>query len=98
VAKKCLMLGMKVCIADRDAEALAKAERALLDLAPQKLLSHAVLPFQCDVTDRDRVQALKDAVYDKFGEVGFLFNNAGVGGGKSVWKSTSQVCRVPPNP
>src|SRR5688572_10778427 len=35
------------------------------------------LPVACDVTKADQVQAMKDAVMDRFGRVDALVNNAG---------------------
>lgn len=38
-----------------------------------------VLPFACDITDTERVQAAVDATMAKFGRVDILVNNAGTG-------------------
>jgi NAD(P)-dependent dehydrogenase (short-subunit alcohol dehydrogenase family) len=39
-----------------------------------------------DVSRLEAVQALKDAVYDRFGEVAVLMNNAGTGTGGGPWQ------------
>jgi NAD(P)-dependent dehydrogenase (short-subunit alcohol dehydrogenase family) len=68
--------GMKVAIADINAADLEKAAGAIRSGgAPD------VLTFALDVSDKARVDAFRDAVYDRFGEVGVLMNNAGTGGG-----------------
>jgi len=43
-------------------------------------LPGAVLPVECDVTDRDSVAALADATVEEFGTVDVLVNNAGGAG------------------
>jgi NAD(P)-dependent dehydrogenase (short-subunit alcohol dehydrogenase family) len=62
---------MTVCIVDISAEALERAKAEVN--APDGQL-HG---FTCDVSDLESVQELKRAVFESFGEVGFLFNNAG---------------------
>lgn len=65
--------GMKVAIVDRDPEAL--------DSAAADLESHgqAVLALNCDVSDKAAVDAMCDRVFDTFGSVHCLMNNAGAG-------------------
>ena len=60
--------------------ALADIEQAPLDAVVSAFEARGtdVLGVQTDVGDRDRVQALADAVWDRFGAVHVLFNNAGV--------------------
>src|ERR1700761_2280643 len=67
-------MGLKVCLADLSAEALARAAAAVS--APD-----AVLTVPTDVSRLDSVQALRDTVYAKFGDVAVLMNNAGVAPG-----------------
>jgi NAD(P)-dependent dehydrogenase (short-subunit alcohol dehydrogenase family) len=68
--------GMTVAIADINAADLEKAAGAIRSGgAPD------VLTFALDVSDKASVDAFRDAVYDRFGEVGVLMNNAGTGGG-----------------
>lgn len=61
-------LGMEVCLADIDAEKLESASRALGD----------VLTVTCDVSQLPDVESLKVKVYERFGRVDVLMNNAGV--------------------
>ena len=76
--------GLNVCIADRDSDALAQAAEALAKLAAMG--SEAILTVATDVSRLESVEALRDAVLDRFGEVALLMNNAGVGGGGGPWQ------------
>ena len=61
---------------------LADIERDRLESTAAELGKNAtaeVTPIQVDVTDPDSVEALAAAVYERFGAVHVLFNNAGVG-------------------
>ncbi len=66
--------------------ALADIEAAALDKAAEEIKSAGgtVEPFVVDVTDRKAMAAAKDAVLAKFGQVNFIFNNAGVNAAKPV--------------
>lgn len=64
--------GMHVVIADRDDDALAVAETALATDGRQ------IMAVACDVSDIAAVNHLRDAVYDRFGAVHCLMNNAGM--------------------
>ena len=72
-------MGLKVCLADLSAEALARAAEVVAAVSAPD----AVLTVPTDVSRLDSVQALRDTVYAKFGDVAVLMNNAGVapGGG-----------------
>src|ERR1700754_4594895 len=74
-AKRFASLGLKVCLADLSAEALAKAA--------SEIGTRDVLTVPTDVSRPESVQALKDKVYGTWGEVAVLMNNAGTapGGG-----------------
>ncbi len=75
-ARKLLEFGMQVCISDVDA---AKLEEAASDLGD-------VLALEADVSSMDAVGALRDAVYDRYGKVHVLMNNAGTGlAGNGSW-------------
>lgn len=78
-AIKCAARGMRVCLADIDEDDLAKAEKAVAEAAANGAAD--VLAMRCDVSEVADVQALHKAVYDRFGECGFLLNNAGTGVG-----------------
>ena len=80
--------GLHVCIADRDEDALAAASEAL-DAAARRgpaKASAGMLAVPTDVSRLESVEALRDAVLERFGEVAFLMNNAGVGGGGGSWQ------------
>ena len=84
--------GLNVCTADRDAAALDPAREAVAARAPKG--ADAVLAFETDVSRFDAVEALRDAVLDRFGEVALLMNNAGVGGGGGPWENLEGWQRV----
>ena len=84
--------GLNVCIADRDGEALEQAKPELVALA--KGGSDSVLVVETDVSRLESVEALRDAVLDRFGEVAFLMNNAGTGGGGGPWENYEGWQRV----
>jgi NAD(P)-dependent dehydrogenase (short-subunit alcohol dehydrogenase family) len=75
--------GMKVVMADVEMPALDAAARELEDKGA------LVLPFKADVSKAEDVEGLAKRVFDEFGEVHVLCNNAGVGGGTGLsWDST----------
>jgi NAD(P)-dependent dehydrogenase (short-subunit alcohol dehydrogenase family) len=81
-ARKYAGLGMKVCMADANADLLRRsAER----VAAQARSPQDVRAFAIDVSDLSAMQGLKNAVYDVFGEVAILMNNAGIGGGGGLF-------------
>lgn len=74
---------MNVVIADNHA--------ADLKVAQEKLEKEAggttrVLALNVDVGDMAAMQALKTAVYERYGEVGLLVNNAGIQGGGAAFE------------
>jgi len=77
-AKQFAALGMRVCLADRDGEALRGRAAEVVQIAggPDNVLTVAV-----DVGRREEVLRLRDEVYAAFGEVAVLMNNAGIEGG-----------------
>ncbi|MBQ7803104.1 SDR family NAD(P)-dependent oxidoreductase [Rhodococcus sp. (in: high G+C Gram-positive bacteria)] len=68
-----LQEGMKVVLADKDAEQLKLAAQELSALGE-------ILAVQTDVADARSVEGLRDAAVARFGAVHVLCNNAGVGG------------------
>jgi len=74
--KRFASLGMRVCMADVDAEELGVAEGAVTAIAPGA--SNSVMSIVTDVGKLEDLEALRDAVYDRFGEVGLLMNNAAI--------------------
>jgi NAD(P)-dependent dehydrogenase (short-subunit alcohol dehydrogenase family) len=76
-AKKLAARGLKVVIADRESAALYQAIRDVAALAEGG--EDEVLGFACDVSRPDDIGKLAEAAFEKFGEVSFLMNNAGIG-------------------
>src|SRR5262245_25004203 len=75
-AKRLAGLGMNVTIADRPGAALDAAALAVAEAAGSQ---SKVLAVASDVAKPYDVKALAAKTYEKFGEVSFLMNNAGVG-------------------
>jgi len=75
-------LGMKVVMADVQADALATAQAEIEGLGAQ------VLSFKLDVSKAAEVEALAAATVQRFGVPNFVFNNAGVGAGGLIWEHT----------
>ena len=75
-------LGMKIVMADVQADALATAQKEIESLGAQ------VLPFKLDVSKAAEVEALAAATLQHFGTPNFVFNNAGVGAGGLIWEHT----------
>lgn len=80
--------GMRVALADVEEPALSAAEAELHGHG------HEVLARPTDVSDPASVEALAAAVYEHFGAVHVVCNNAGVaGGGSPVWQTTTNDWR-----
>ncbi len=77
VARQLLGLGMRVCIADRD--------EAQLQVALEQLTGD-VSGYAVDVSDFSAVERFRDLVFERHGNIGFLMNNAGIGGGGGAFK------------
>jgi NAD(P)-dependent dehydrogenase (short-subunit alcohol dehydrogenase family) len=73
--------GMKVVMADIEADAL---DKAVADL-PEGSEVH---PVVCDVSDGAQVEALRDAAVETFGTAHVVCNNAGVSTGGPIWTQT----------
>ncbi len=78
-AKRFAALGMKLVLADRNADALAEAAKDVI--ATTNIGAASVRTVVCDVGQLADVQRLKDEAYKTFGDVAVLMNNAGIGGG-----------------
>src|SRR5882724_12944324 len=70
--------GMKVMLADIEADALAAAVESLHDFGPD------VRGVGCDVADPVSVERAAKASYEAFGNVHVVCNNAGVAGGSGI--------------
>jgi NAD(P)-dependent dehydrogenase (short-subunit alcohol dehydrogenase family) len=87
-AKKLAARGLKVVIADREGAQLYQAIRDLAALAAGG--EDEVMGFACDVSRPDDVARLAEATWEKFGDVSFLMNNAGVGSNPGKpWEDTN---------
>ncbi|HEX9169748.1 MAG TPA: SDR family NAD(P)-dependent oxidoreductase [Roseiarcus sp.] len=84
-------LGMNVCMADANGEAL-EAVAAKLREAAQR--ADAVRTFVVDVSNPDSVRRLKESAVEAFGEVALLMNNAGTGGGGGLFGDPTRWRRI----
>ncbi len=75
-------LGMNLVLVDVQPDALDKA-RAELEAAGAPVLAR-----QVDVSSAEQMDALAQAVQQRFGAPHFVFNNAGVGSGGLVWENS----------
>ena len=74
--------GMQVVLADVEEDALARTAEQL------KAGGAQVTAVRTDVSRAGDVERLAQAAFDTYGAVHLLFNNAGVGGGSTVWDSS----------
>ena len=85
-AERFLKAGMKVVMADIDADSIDKQVSRL------KFEGHPVKGKVTDVTSESSVRELAEFTQSKFGNIHILFNNAGIGGGaaddKSLWEAS----------
>jgi NAD(P)-dependent dehydrogenase (short-subunit alcohol dehydrogenase family) len=75
--------GMKVVVADIEADVLAEAVAGLPD-------GSEVEAVVCDVADAAQVDALRDRAVERFGTAHVICNNAGVSAGGPVWEHTDE--------
>ena len=73
IAKGFIDHGASVVLAARTK---SKLDSALIEISDMGA-SERVLAVQCDVTDRDSVQAALDSTVERFGGVDIVVNNAG---------------------
>jgi NAD(P)-dependent dehydrogenase (short-subunit alcohol dehydrogenase family) len=73
--------GMRVALADLERDALDETAAIIGRSYP----GTEVLSSTCDVSRAEQVQALADAVFERWGEVHVLCNNAGVFVGGVIW-------------
>jgi NAD(P)-dependent dehydrogenase (short-subunit alcohol dehydrogenase family) len=88
---KFVALGMNVCMADANGVTLEAAAAKLRETAPRP---DAVRSFAVDVSRLEDVQHLKASVFEAFGEVGVLMNNAGTGGGGGLFADPARWRRI----
>jgi NAD(P)-dependent dehydrogenase (short-subunit alcohol dehydrogenase family) len=89
VAEKLIGLGMRVCLADRDVDALETAKTILNQGSKVNCWTRVT-----DVSDLNDLQLLKQFVVQELGPLSFLMNNAGVGGGGGAFSNIEGWQRV----
>lgn len=82
LAAKAAEEGMKLVLADLNAESLEKTA------AEFRAGGTAVETMQLDVSKAEQVEALAEKAYSTFGGVHFLANNAGIGTGNTAWETS----------
>ncbi len=88
-------LGLKVCIADHDDDKLARASELLSYVAPGG--SDSIMSLAIDVSHREQIERLDEAVRARFGGTDVLMNNAGIGpdstilGPRGTWEHVLAV-------
>jgi NAD(P)-dependent dehydrogenase (short-subunit alcohol dehydrogenase family) len=74
--------GMRVAMVDIDADSLAgSADKVRADFPSVEVTTH-----RCDVSDTGAVDALADSVFEQWGQVDVVCNNAGVFVGGLIWE------------
>ena len=91
-AKRLAGRGLKICIADVQAEPLKAAAAEVDEIARKK--GAEVIAVPTDVSRLEEVQRLKEAVYGRFGEVALLMNNAAVGDGGGPFENYERWRRL----
>jgi NAD(P)-dependent dehydrogenase (short-subunit alcohol dehydrogenase family) len=91
-AKRFAALGMRVCIADVEADRLSQAAAALAEAAPGG--ATGVMTAVTDVSNLDDVVHLEAAVRQRFGGTDVLMNNAGVQPGSKMFGPAQNWQRV----
>lgn len=85
-------MGLNICLADVQAEPLNTAAAEVDKIARQHGAKAIAVPT--DVSRLEEVQRLKQAAYDRFGEVALLMNNAGVGSGGGAFEKYDRWRRL----
>jgi NAD(P)-dependent dehydrogenase (short-subunit alcohol dehydrogenase family) len=78
LGRTCAQAGMKVMLADIEADALRAAVQRLQEISPN------VRGTNCDVADAASVERAAQATFDVFGRVHVVCNNAGVAAGGGI--------------
>jgi NAD(P)-dependent dehydrogenase (short-subunit alcohol dehydrogenase family) len=84
-------LGMRLCMADANGDAL---EAAAAKVRATAAAPDHVRAFTVDVSTLDDVRRLKASVFDAFGDVALLMNNAGTGGGGELFGDPARWRRI----
>jgi len=91
-ARRFAAMGLKVCLADMSQQVLDPAVAEVAAASPDG--RNATMAMPTDVSKLDDINKLRDAVYDTFGEVGVLMNNAGTAPGGGPWDHIDRWRRV----
>ena len=91
-ARRFAAMGLRVCLCDLQGSALEKAAETVVAAARRG--NSDVMAVPTDVSDRQAVERLKDAVHERFGEVAVLMNNAGTAPGGGPWDHYDRWRRV----
>ncbi|WP_332777837.1 SDR family oxidoreductase [Polaromonas sp.] len=75
-------LGMNLVLVDVQQDALDQASAEI------QATGVPVLSFKLDVSNAAQMEAMGQAVFERFGAPHFVFNNAGVGSGGLIWENT----------
>jgi len=91
-AKRFASMGLRVSLADLGGNVLEQAAEEVASVANQGAADVLMVPT--DVSKIEEVQRLKDRVYETFGEVAVLINNAGTSPGGGPWDHYERWQRV----
>ena len=92
-ARRFASLGMRLCLADIDRDALADAGRSLEPLLAEGARDLRLV--DANVGLRDDVARLSNAAFEAFGDdVAVLMNNAAIGQGAGPWEHADQWRRL----
>jgi NAD(P)-dependent dehydrogenase (short-subunit alcohol dehydrogenase family) len=75
-------LGMNLVLVDVQQDALDQASAEI------KASGAPLLSFRLDVSNAEQMEAMGQAVFERFGAPHFVFNNAGVGSGGLIWENS----------
>jgi len=78
-AQRFAKLGMKICLADINAEALEAAAETI------RRSGGEVIAVPSDVSDAEQVKRLKDKAFEAFGDIAIVMNNAAREGGGGLF-------------
>jgi len=92
-ALRCAEKGMKVCLVDIDANNLQVAKDLIINQV-ESANEETVMVQVTDVGNYEAVCALREAVYERFGKVDLLMNNAGTNDGGGPYENMKGWLRV----
>ena len=90
-AKYLASKGLRVCLADRDADGLAAAQ---VQIIASGAAQADVITQETDVGDPAALRVLADSTYATFGAVHVLINNAGMQPGSSIFDAEANWDRI----